>query len=201
MPDQRGDEARLADAGRAGDADRVRGTGLRVEVGDDAVRERVAVLDERDRACERAPVAVADAGGERLPESSRGGPPPRGSTQCAAATGVGSRRTSASDGASPPRLRASSLPANAATSAAPPARRPDPARAQSRSRAGPPTVPMPTRTYVELITKVSARPRSTSKVPRWTSSALQVMAAPFPAPEKRTQSGRNPDVRAQRAPT
>jgi hypothetical protein len=65
-PDQRRDEARLPDSGRTGDADRVRGAGLRVEVGDDAVRERVAVLDERDRACERAPVALADAGGKVL---------------------------------------------------------------------------------------------------------------------------------------
>ena len=64
---ERGDEARLADAGRPGHADRVRRAGLRVEIGDDVVGERVAVLDERDRARERAPVAVADAGGERLP--------------------------------------------------------------------------------------------------------------------------------------
>ena len=64
--DERRDERRLADAGRAGDPDRVRVAGLRVEVGDDRVRERVAVLDERDRAGERAVVAVADACRERL---------------------------------------------------------------------------------------------------------------------------------------
>ena len=40
--------------------------GLGIEVGDDVVGERVAVLDERDRARERAPVAGADAGGEGL---------------------------------------------------------------------------------------------------------------------------------------
>ena len=61
-PYERGDEARLADAGRAGDADRVRVAGPRIELAHDAVRERVAVLDERDRARERAPVARADAG-------------------------------------------------------------------------------------------------------------------------------------------
>ena len=66
VPDQRRDEARLPDPGRAGDADRVRGAGLRVEVGDDAVREWVAVLDERDRARERTPVALPDAGGKVL---------------------------------------------------------------------------------------------------------------------------------------
>ena len=33
-----------------------------------------------------------------------------------------------------------------------------------------------------LITKVSARPRIRSNVPRWTSSALHVTAMPFPMP-------------------
>src|SRR5262249_37685921 len=66
VPDQGRDEAGLAAPGRAGHADRVRRAGVRVEVGDDAVRERVAVLDERDRACERAPVALPDAGGKVL---------------------------------------------------------------------------------------------------------------------------------------
>ena len=65
-PDQGRDEARLADPGRAGDADRVRLAGVGIEVGDEVVRERVAVLDERDRARERAPVAGANAGGEGL---------------------------------------------------------------------------------------------------------------------------------------
>src|SRR5215471_19002557 len=64
VSDQGRDEARLPDAGRTGDADRVRGACLRVEVGYDAVGERIPVLDERDRACEGAPVAVTDTGGK-----------------------------------------------------------------------------------------------------------------------------------------
>ena len=65
--DERRDEARLADAGRPGDPDGVRTARLRVDVADDLVGERVAVLDERDRARERAPVA----GAERVDERSR----------------------------------------------------------------------------------------------------------------------------------
>jgi hypothetical protein len=41
-------------------------TRQRIEVAHDLVGERVAVLDERDRACERASVASAHAGRERL---------------------------------------------------------------------------------------------------------------------------------------
>jgi len=66
VPDERRDEARLADAGRPRDADRVRTARLGIELPHEVVRERVAVLDERDRACERAPVAVPNAGGEGL---------------------------------------------------------------------------------------------------------------------------------------
>ena len=55
------------------------------------------------------------------------------------------------------------------------------------------------RTNVMLITNVSARPRIRSKVPRWTSSALQAMAA-RPGPGEEEANGRNPDVRAQRCP-
>ena len=39
---------------------------MRIEIGDDLVRERVPVLDERDRARERAPVAAPNACGESL---------------------------------------------------------------------------------------------------------------------------------------
>ena len=66
VADERADQRRLADAGRAGDADHERRARLRVELAHELVRERVAVLDERDRARERAPVAGADAGGEIL---------------------------------------------------------------------------------------------------------------------------------------
>src|SRR4029077_13467939 len=61
------DETGLADSRRAGDSDRVRRAGLRIEVGDDPVREWVTVLHERDRARDGAPVAVADAGRQILP--------------------------------------------------------------------------------------------------------------------------------------
>ena len=67
----------LPTPGRAGDADRVRAAGLRVDVADELVGERVAVLDERDRARERARVARADAGGERLARPV----PPRATTR------------------------------------------------------------------------------------------------------------------------
>src|SRR6266536_209220 len=67
VPDERRDEARLADAWRAGEAHGVRLSRLGIEVGDDVVGERVAVLDERDRTRERATVALADTGGEGLP--------------------------------------------------------------------------------------------------------------------------------------
>ena len=67
LPDERRDEARLADAGRPGEPDRVRAAGRRVHVADHLVGERVAVLDERDRARERAPVAGAQRVDETLP--------------------------------------------------------------------------------------------------------------------------------------
>ena len=64
---ERRDQARLPDAGRAGDADRVCVPGLRIEVVDEVVRERVGALDEGDRTRQRTPVAVAHAGSKRLP--------------------------------------------------------------------------------------------------------------------------------------
>ncbi len=65
-PQKRRDQARLADAGRAREADRVHAARLRVELRDEVVGDRVAVLDERDRASERAAIPAADAGGEGL---------------------------------------------------------------------------------------------------------------------------------------
>ena len=64
--DQRRDEARLADAGRAGEADRVGMTRLRIDVADHLIGEWVAVLDERDRTRERAPVACTHRSNESL---------------------------------------------------------------------------------------------------------------------------------------
>ena len=64
VADERADQRRLADPGRPGDADDEGRARLRVEDADELVRERVAVLDERDRPGERAPVATAHAVGE-----------------------------------------------------------------------------------------------------------------------------------------
>ena len=67
VPDERAHERRLADAGRPGDADHEAAPGLAVELAYEVERDRVAVLDQRDRARESAPVARANAGGE-IPE-------------------------------------------------------------------------------------------------------------------------------------
>src|SRR5205085_4644666 len=61
VPDERADQARLPDARRPRDADDVRAAGLRIELADEVGGERLAVLDERDRPRERAPVARPDA--------------------------------------------------------------------------------------------------------------------------------------------
>src|SRR5439155_1496480 len=65
-PDQRRDQAGLPDAGRPGDTDRVRSARLRVDVPHQLVRERIAILDERDRPGQRAPVARAHGLGQAL---------------------------------------------------------------------------------------------------------------------------------------
>src|SRR5207248_978889 len=63
VPQERRDETRLADAGRPREPDRVHLAGLRIDVGNELVGERIGVLDERDRAGERTPVTAANAGG------------------------------------------------------------------------------------------------------------------------------------------
>ena len=73
VADERADQRRLADARRAGDADDERRARLRVEVADELVRERVAVLDERDRPRERAPVAARGRRRRDRRASRRGG--------------------------------------------------------------------------------------------------------------------------------
>jgi hypothetical protein len=66
VADERADQRRLAHAGRPGQPDHVGRPGARIELADELVRERVAILDERDRTRERAPVAAPDAVGERV---------------------------------------------------------------------------------------------------------------------------------------
>ena len=82
MRDERRDQARLADAGRAREADRVRAARVRVELADELDGRRVAVLDERDRARERARVAGADALDEPLAPSTPRRVMPRARTRC-----------------------------------------------------------------------------------------------------------------------
>ena len=61
VPDERADQAGLPHPGRAGHPHDVRAAGVRVEVADELVGERLRALDEGDRAGERAPVARPDA--------------------------------------------------------------------------------------------------------------------------------------------
>ena len=64
---QSGDQARLADAGRAGDADRIGAPGTRIQLTDELGGERVGVLDERDRPRHSPRIAAAHAFDEALP--------------------------------------------------------------------------------------------------------------------------------------
>ena len=135
VADEGGDEGRLSDAGRAGQAERVGAAGVRVEIRDDLVGERVGVLDERDRPRERAPVAAADAGGESLASpvtaaGHRADASARTPRPVPAACRARRRRSAP---------RASMYRAIAATTKEIPARRPHPARAadvEQRARPG-----------------------------------------------------------------
>src|SRR5439155_10788362 len=169
--EQRGDQARLADARRPRDADRVGLPGGRIEVAHELVRQRIGVLDQRDRSRERAAIAGAHAVHERLarplPPSGHGQTLRRQlTTETTSTSGSGS-----SDGCSGTR-RVSTLATSAARAAiiaAPPYSQ----RAPKRSVSGPATImPMPISANVELMSTVKARPRSRSATPRWTSSEL-----------------------------
>src|SRR5207247_11121806 len=67
VADERADQRRLADTRRACDSDAVRASRVGINLADEVVRERVAILDERDRTPEGSLVAGAHAGGERVP--------------------------------------------------------------------------------------------------------------------------------------
>ena len=60
-PRQRADQRRLADPGRPGEADDLGAAGVRVDLADELPALGAVVLDERDRARERAAVAVEQA--------------------------------------------------------------------------------------------------------------------------------------------
>src|SRR5256886_17638654 len=93
VSDERRDQARLADAGRARDPDRVGAPRFRVDVANELVRERVRVLDERDRARESALVARSDTRSGRLPrEVAAGCPYPKARTRAGAHRPARSRR-------------------------------------------------------------------------------------------------------------
>ena len=64
--DERADEGRLADTRRPGHADGRGAAGRRVDAADDLLPFRRAILDERDRARERAAISGEDAGDERV---------------------------------------------------------------------------------------------------------------------------------------
>ena len=88
MGDERAHERRLADTRRPGHADRRCVARRRIDAPDDLLAVRRAVLDERDRARERAAVSGEDAGDERVlrplgachrgDSTERGGPRRRG---------------------------------------------------------------------------------------------------------------------------
>src|SRR5688572_7308909 len=164
MDDKRTDEGRLADPRGAGDADRPRTTRRRVEIVDDARREGVAVLDERDRPGQRAPVATGDPRDEALPCPLS---PAGHDTGPGNETGATSR-----SGASALAERSSRKP----TSAPRPAQAPEMAntqRAPMASVSGPAmTIPSPRSAKFVLMITVKTRPRSSSGAPRWTSSEL-----------------------------
>jgi hypothetical protein len=84
VADERADQARLADTGRAGNPDCVGAARVPIELAHELVGERVRVLDERDRPCERAPVGGADALRQRLecPLAASGHRYARGSEGC-----------------------------------------------------------------------------------------------------------------------
>ena len=126
--------------------------GLRVEVADELVRERVGVLDERDRPRERAAVAGAHARDERLAR-----PLAPGHRQlCADSERQPARaRTPASGAASRSRSSAAARRDTPPRSAHDPAR---PDRVDERARRA--TIPSPSTAKFELMISVNARPRS-----------------------------------------
>ena len=130
------DQARLADARRAGDADRVRAARVRVELAHELVGQRVAVLDERDRARERAPVAGADARRRALAR-----PVLAAATRTPASASTAALRRVLSPTAA--RQRRSATQPTTSASTTPTADRVDPARADASVSGPATTMPRP----------------------------------------------------------
>src|SRR5262249_54069088 len=134
----------------------------------DVVRERIAVLDERDRARQRAAITVADPRRKRL-----AGPvaPPGHYAACCCATTPPVRSPRASTNAvsedAPNSAAATPKVQRApATAAKPPALR----------------IPMPSSALWALMITVNARPRTRSEVCRWMMRTLIGNARPLPKP-------------------
>src|SRR5579884_1627262 len=166
--DQRGDEARLADAGRPREADGVRAPRLRVQIAHDLVGERIAVLDERDRARERAPVTRAERVDEALARpvaAAAHAPAPSPASVGAGSTPRASPRT------------VTALPA--VNAAAIPYVQRAPTLAVSAPDA---TIARPSSALWMLMMTVNARPRTRSDVWRWTIRTVIGKARPLPKP-------------------
>ena len=96
--------------GRPGDPDDRRAARVRVDLADERVRERIAVLDERDRTGERATIAGAHAGDELLERQLL---PRHAGTLCRASTGPSNRNHAAAKAAAFRDLRATGIRASA----------------------------------------------------------------------------------------
>ena len=162
----------------------MRAAGVRVELAHELVRRRVAVLDERDRARERARVAGADAVDERARSSSRR----RVMRRAAYARRL--VRDAAQQQPGDDRRRCTiATAAIAYVQRAPIAFVSGPGDDERERRA---------RRSSTLISSVNARPRTRSWAPRWTSVMLATTAPPFPKPASDHRGRADPDVRARR---
>src|SRR5581483_8511128 len=165
--DERRGEGRLADAGRSGQPDGVGVPRVRVDIGHDVVGERIAVLDDRDRARERASVAGAKRVDEALARPATAG--------CYAGCSAPSAGCST-------RLRAS-------TRAVQPPAAASPAAVAYVQRALAAAVSAPEQTIAsaksalcaEMIA-ANARPRTRSEVARCTITTVIGNVMPFPSP-------------------
>ena len=94
MLDERADQRRLPHSGRPGDADHDGLPRLRIELANERIRERVAVLDQGDRPRERAPVSRSHAARQLVERPLP--PAPRRATLCGASGRPTCARASAS---------------------------------------------------------------------------------------------------------
>ena len=157
VPKQRGDQARLADARRSGDADRIRPSGRRVDVADDVCASgspfstREIARARARRSPERTPATSDSRVHSRRFATARLYSPATASSGSQRAGRRGRRS----------RLRRHRRPQGRIP------------RARRRLRQRPATtIPSPSIAYVVLMITVNTRPRSWSGAPRWTSSEL-----------------------------